>query len=142
MKLKFNGSVDLSCKFKRIRYLQEKDLIISELKKRATKIEHAKDSIFAVYNDLVYKLEGIDMPKWKIFVPTSIDEEIIMAVHRSMGQSGAERVSLTLRKSVYIKHLAKKARRLIACCELCQKAKLINVKYDIDPQAILRNNPN
>ena len=65
-----------------------------------------------------------------------------MAVHRSMGHSGAERVSLTLRENVYIKHLAKKARRLIACCDLCQNAKPINVKYDIDPQAILRTNPN
>ena len=43
---------------------------------------------------------------------------------------------------MYIKHLAKKARRLISCCELCQKAKPMNLKYDIDPQAILRNEPN
>ena len=82
------------------------------------------------------------MPKWKIFVLTSIDEEIIMAVHRSMGHSGAESVSLTLRDHVYIKHLAKKARRLIACCDLCQKGKPINVKYYLDPQTILRNKPN
>ena len=49
---------------------------------------------------------------------------------------------LTVRENVYIKHLARKARRLIACCELCQKAKPMNVKYDIDPQAILRKEPN
>ena len=84
----------------------------------------------------------MDMPKWKIFVPASIDEDIIMAVHRSMGHVGAERVSLTLREQVCIKHLAKKARRLIACCDQCQKAKPIIIKYDIDPQAIRRNKLN
>jgi Integrase core domain. len=77
------------------------------------------------------------LPKWKVY-----DEDIIMATHKGMGHAGAERVSLTLREQLYIKHLARKARRLIACCELCQKAKPINIKYDIDPQAIIRSKPN
>ena len=79
MKLKFSDSVDLSGKFRRIKDLQEKDLVINELEKKATEIEDAKDGKFAIYNALVYKLDGTDLPKWKIFVPTSIDEDIIMA---------------------------------------------------------------
>ena len=142
MKLKFSDKVDLSGKFIRIKDLQEKDPVINELKKKATQIEDAMDRKFAIYNDLVYELDVMDLPKWKIFVPASTDEDIIMTAHRRMGHAGAERVSLTLREQVYIKHLARNARRLIACCELCQKANPINIKYDIDPQAILRSRPN
>jgi hypothetical protein len=79
MKLKFSDKVDLSGKFIRIKDLQEKDPVINELKKKATQIEDAMDRKFAIYNDLVYELDGTDLPKWKIFVPTSIDEDIIMA---------------------------------------------------------------
>jgi Integrase core domain. len=39
-------------------------------------------------------------------------------------------------------HLNHKARKLIASCELCQKAKPLNTKYDVDPQAILCSEPN
>ena len=71
-----------------------------------------------------------------------INEEIIMAVHKGMGHLGAERVCLTLRESTYIKHLNRKARKLIATCKLCQMAKPLNTKYDVDPKAILRSEPN
>ena len=42
MKLKFSDSIDLSRKFRRIKDLQDKDPVISELKKNATSIEDAK----------------------------------------------------------------------------------------------------
>ena len=111
MKLKFD-SLNLSGKCKRIKDPQERDPILSEIKKKTPKIEEAGESKVAISDDLLYKLEGIDVMKWKIYVPASIDEEIIMAVHRGMGHSGAEIVSLTIRENIYIyiKHLARKAR--------------------------------
>ena len=142
MKLKFDGSLNLSSKFKRIKELQERDPILSEIMKKAPKVEEAGESKVAISDDLLYKLEGIDVIKWKIYVPASIEEEIIMAIHRGMGHSGVERVSLTIRENMYIKHLAKKTRKLIANCVLCQKAKPMNIIYDTDPQAILRREPN
>jgi Integrase core domain. len=65
-----------------------------------------------------------------------------MAVHRGMGHSGAERVSLMIRDCMYIKSLAKKARKLISSFELYQKAKPMNIRYDIDAQTILCSEPN
>ena len=91
---------------------------------------------------MLYKLDGRDSEKWKVYVPPSIDEEIITAVHKGMGHSGVERVCLTIRECMYIKNLNRKARKLIATCKLCQQAKPLNTKYDIDPQAILRSEPN
>ena len=67
---------------------------------------------------------------------------LITAVHKGMRHSGVERVCLTIRECMYIKHLNRKARKLIATCELCQKAKPLNTKYDVGPQAILRSKPN
>ena len=43
-----------------------------------------------ITDDTLYKLDGADIIKWKIYVPASIDEDVLMAVHRGMGHSGAE----------------------------------------------------
>ena len=37
---------------------------------------------------------------------------------------------------------SKKSRKLISSCELCQKAKPMNIRYGIDPHTILRSEPN
>jgi len=67
---------------------------------------------------MIYKLDGKDSETWKIYVPPSIDEDIITAVQKGIGHSGVERVCLTIRECMYIKHLNRKARKLIATCEL------------------------
>ena len=112
-----DGNFNLSRLFRGIKGLQEKDPVLKEIKRKALRIEEAGDNKFTITDDTLYKLDGADIIKWKIYVPASIDEDVIMAVHRGMGHLGAERLSLTIRDCMYIKHLAKKARKLISSCE-------------------------
>ena len=99
------------------------------------------NSLYAIKDDILYKLEGRGRPSWKTYIPTGLEEDLILNFHTGLGNSGIERVIFAIREHLYIKRLANKVRKLISQYTLCQRAKPINARYDVEPQSILRDKP-
>ena len=76
MKMRADGNLDLSKIFNKIKDIQDKDPELIKLKSQAPKIEEAGEKHIAIYNDMLYKLDGNDSETWKIYVPPLIDEDI------------------------------------------------------------------
>ena len=128
-------------KLKNIVELQKLDPVLSILRRDAPMLGSEGNSKYALKDEILYKLDGRAKAVWKTYIPACLEEEIILMYHQGLGHSGVERVALTLQEHLYIKRLGNKARKVISKCVLCQKAKQMNVKYDVEPQAILRDQP-
>ena len=97
--------------------------------------------MYAIKDDILYKLEGRDKPSWKTYIPISLEDEIILNFHTGLGQSGVERVIFDIQEHLYTKRLANKVSKLVSQCTLCQRVKPINARYDVELQCTLRDKP-
>ena len=142
MRLMTYAELNLAPKFKDIAKLQDEDPIVRTIKESAHSLESENSSKYAVQNGVLYKLCGKDPAVWKTYIPSRMEEEIILSFHHGLAHSGVHKTMLTIEEHLYIKQLGKKARKLVGKCELCQKAKDVHVHYDYESQNILRENPN
>lgn len=143
---------ELVKKFKDVAALQQRDPQLLELRKKAVDIfEMAQDinvnsnfkNKLGLSKDILYKLDCKDItPIWKIYVPSELESDLIKTFHESMCHAGSERVSLNIAENFYIKKLGRKVRRIISSCDLCQRAKSMNISYDIPINPIIREAPN
>ena len=130
--------VNLTVKFRDIRQLQDQDPILSKIKSKAPQIEEEHTSKYAIKDNVLYKLCGREHIAWKTCIPSSMETDLIQSFHTGLAHSGVERTVLTMSEHLYVKQLGRKARKLIAKCELCQKAKELNIRYDVDFHSVLR----
>ena len=143
MRVETRKSNDLIRKLKDLATLQVADPVLNILLSTAKQISQCSlDEVYGVKDKILYKLTGRDDKIWRACIPISIENDVIRMYHESLGHSGVDRVCLTIERDFFIKKLGKKTRRIISGCELCQKAKPMNIKYDIEPGTILREKPN
>ena len=120
---------------------QKADPIIQKLRETAKDIGVDHDAKYSLFDGLLYKLDGSETPRWKVYIPASIESEVISKYHVGLCHLGVERTVLTIQDHLYIKKLGRRARQIISKCELCQQAKPANIRFDVQPQAILRDSP-
>ena len=143
LKLRCSEHKKLVERFKKIRDLQRADEELNKLLACAKDIsETGTECRIAVKDGILYKLHGKDVVKWKIYIPKCLENDLITSFHEAMNHSGCEKVTLTISDNFYVKHLARKVRQITSTCHLCQLAKPMNVHYDIEPQAIIRDRKN
>ena len=121
--------------------LQQQAPTIARLRECSPNIVEEGDSKYALQDDFLYKLEGRERPLWKTYISVCIKNEIILNFHTGLANSGVERVILAIQEHLHIKRLANKERKWVSQCVICQRAKPMNVRYDVEPQAILRDKP-
>ena len=143
MRVETRKSNDVVRKLKGLARLQAADPTLNNLLSPAKPISQCDlNEVYGVKDQILYKLVGRDDKMWRAYIPISIEDDVIRMYHESLGHSGADRVCLTIEQDFYIKKLGKKVRKIVSNCELCQKAKPMNVKFDIEPGTILREKPN
>ena len=133
---------ELNDKIKNLGTLQDSDEILKDLKISAPVLSETSLSKLAVKDNVLYKLHGHPIKKWKMVIPKMLETELINSFHHRLAHPGCERTSLAIESLFYVKHLRQKARKIISTCELCQKAKPLNVKFDVEPQVIVRDKRN
>ena len=121
--------------------LQGKDPVLAEILKTAPALGSEGNSKFAKKNDILYKLDGRAQPTWKAYLPSILEEDIILNFHHGLGHAGINKTMLAIQEHLYIKRLGNKVRKIVSKCSLCQLAKQSNVLYDVQPQSILRTQP-
>ena len=121
---------------------QKADPIIQKLRETAKDIGVDPEAKYSLFDGLLYKLDGSETQRWRVYyIPASIESEVISKYHVGLCHLGVERTVLTIQNHLYIKKLDRKARQIISRCELCQRAKPTNIRFDEQPQAILRDSP-
>jgi hypothetical protein len=78
---------------------------------------------------------------WKIITPEEIVEDLIAHYHERYGHIGVKKTVKTLQEHFIIFGIYRKAAKIIRTCELCQKAKSSNIKYEGERQIILAGKP-
>ena len=122
--------------------MQDSDELLKDLKVSAPVLSDTSLSKLAVKENILYKLHGHPIRKWKMVIPKMLEDELINSFHQRLAHPGCERTSLAIESMFYVKHLRRKARKIISTCELCQKAKPLNVRFDVEPQVIIRDKKN
>ena len=132
---------EINAIFKNMSKYQREDPELIELINKANEIGNLNNDKYGLHEEILYKLCGKENPTWKTWIPKALQEKIILAYHHELGHTGSEKVGLMIEQHFYCKHLQRQIRRVISKCDLCQKAKPLNVQYDIEPQAIIRDRP-
>ena len=120
---------------------QRQDPILAEIISSAKEIGSHGRETKAMWKGMLYRLCGRDERAWKAWVPKSMVESLIKSYHEELGHLGSEKLILMIEQHFYLKHLGRNVRKIISRCELCQRAKPMNRRYEIDPQSILRDRP-
>ena len=143
MKLEIKKTTEIARKLKDLALLQDGDPSLKAIKDVSKPINQCnQDEIYGLKEGILYKLIGRDEKRWLACIPGSIEDDIILMYHESLGHPGAERLCLTIGQDFYVKKIGRKARQLVSSCELCQKAKPMNIRYDVELGSILRERPN
>ena len=143
MRIETRKSSLVTRKLSNLSSLQDGDPLLKAIKDSAEPLDQcSSDRIYGIKEDVLYKLVGKEEKKWLAYIPASLVDEVISMYHECLGHSGVDRLCLTLEQDFYVKKLGKKARQIVSCCELCQKAKPMNVKFDMELGSVLRNQPN
>ena len=143
MQVETAKSSQVTRKLANLSLLQDDDPLLKAIRDRANPLNLCEtDEVYGTKDGVLYKLVGKDERRWVACVPASLEDEIITMYHVSLGHSGADRLCLTLSQDFYIKKVAKKSRQIVSSCELCQKAKPMNIKFDIELGSIIRSKPN
>ena len=96
MVMKINKCVqaNIAAKLRYILTLQKADATISGLRENSPQMGQEETSMYAIKDGILYKLEGRDKPSWKTYIPSSLEDEIILNFHTGLGHSGVERSGL------------------------------------------------
>lgn len=63
---------------------------------------------------------------WKLCVPQTLISTVIVSIHEEIGHFGAKKCLMVLLENFHFGNMARLTRKLIACCDLCQRTKHSN----------------
>jgi hypothetical protein len=87
---------------------------------------------FLMHENLLYTVDTRNGTTWKVVIPRELEEKLITYVHLAKGHAGTDKCVRIINEMFHLKNLGRKTRKLLACCEVCQKVKFPNSKYDVE----------
>jgi hypothetical protein len=54
-------------------------------------------------------------------LPSSLENNVIKFVHFSLGHAGSEKCNAETAHIFYVKNLGRKVRKILSCCDVCQR---------------------
>jgi transposase InsO family protein len=87
---------------------------------------------FLVHENLLYTVDSRGGTPWKMVVHRELEEKLITYVHLEKGHAGTDKCVRSINAMFHLKNLGRKTRKLLALCEVCQKVKFPNWKYDVE----------
>jgi len=74
-------------------------------------------------------------------LPSSLENKVIKFVHLSLGHAGSEKCIVEIAHTFYVKNFGRKARKILSCCDVCQRVKHPNRSYEIESRIHLPKKP-
>lgn len=140
-KLDLSLNAQLVKQMKKIADYQAKDRKLMKLITLAPPVGSANEAKYGMHEGVLYKKDVRGRGAWRVYIPPALEELVIESFHKALIHGGVERTVAAISEHFYVYKLGRRARELIAACDLCQKAKSVNYKVDREPKAMLRERP-
>jgi hypothetical protein len=85
-----------------------------------------------MHENVLYTVDTRNGTPWKVVVPRELEEKLITYVHLEKGHAGTDKCVRSINAMFHLKNLGRKTRKLLALCEVCQKVKFPNWKYEVE----------
>ena len=109
---------------------QIKDTRLTHIKNRIQNNDLKLLSFYQIYNNLMFTKSTTRDNRWKLYIPKTMETQIITIYHQRYGHMGPTKVIKALEEHVYIKGINRKVRQTIKKCGLCQMVKVNNKKKE------------
>jgi hypothetical protein len=89
---------------------------------------------FLIHENLLYTVDTRNGTPRKVVVPRELEKKLITYVHLEKGHAGTDKCVRIIQVNAmfHLRNLGRKTRILLALCEVCQKVKFPNWKYDVE----------
>lgn len=114
----------------KIKIAQQEDPQIQQLMGRIDNSDNMAATQYTYHNGILFRNKNHHQTDWKIIVPKVICRELIKDYHERYGHQGQQKVIAAIREHFYMKKMEKSVARTIESCDLCQKVKMANVRYE------------
>lgn len=96
---------------------------------------------YCLSGEVLFRKANLNNGGWRICVPKAWVEDLVVHVHRATGHFGEQKTFWLMQTSYYWSGMARSIRKLVSCCELCQKAKFANRNWEGPWSAIIPEGP-
>jgi hypothetical protein len=111
---------------KKLSHHQDADPELQDVKLKVAAEDESVKGRYLIHYGILYRKDHKCSPVWKACVPTGLVPDLVNFVHQSFGHSGVNKCLPLIADSLYIKNLGRKIRKILACCEICQRVKFPN----------------
>jgi hypothetical protein len=112
--------------------IQEGDPNLQEIRRLVGEGCENMKGRFLIHENLLYTVDTRNGTPWKVVVHRELEEKLITYVHLEKGHAGTDKCVRSINAMFHLKNLGHKTRKLLALCEVCQKAKFPNWNYDVE----------
>jgi hypothetical protein len=74
-------------------------------------------------------------------LPSILENKIIKFAHLSLGHAESENCIANIAHAFYVKNLDRKVRKILSCCDVCQRVQHPNRSYEIESRSHLPKKP-
>jgi hypothetical protein len=110
--------------------IQKRDPDLQEIRRLVKEGREKLKERFLIHENLLYTVDTRN-GTWKVVIPRELEERLITYVHLAKGHAGTDKCVRVINAVFHLKNLGRKTRKLLAFCEVCQKVKFPNWKYDV-----------
>jgi hypothetical protein len=128
-------------KLKDIATYQGRDTRLQDIIEAVRRSECQTNGRYLFRNGILYCRDSRSHPYWRPVVPAELQVDLIKYVHKSVGHLEAEKCMAHIGHSFYVKSLGRKARKVIATCDTCQRVKHPNRSYAVETRSHMPSEP-
>lgn len=127
-----NPGVDSSvgAKIKNFFAYQARDPRISKLM-LTVKQQSTPEGIHNFRREVLYS-KGRNFRYCRPILPDELEDPVIKFLHTPLGHSGTEKCMYQILHTFHVKNLCRKVRKLISCCDVCQRVKHPNRRFETE----------
>lgn len=122
--------LDLKDIINNLKQEQSTDPKLKEIISRLMKNDETIVKYYSTHEDVLFIRPNDQLNQWKIVVPKSMEEALIVDYHIRYGHMGTLKVAKALTEHFFIKNLPKKVNKEIRTCHLCQLTKISNEVHE------------
>jgi len=92
-------------------------------------------------NNILYYRRSLTSEKWLVCIPQQHVNALINVYHQHFGHIGPQKCITAIRENCFFPSLYRKIRKMIRCCDLCQRSKFQTIRVEGPMQHILATEP-
>jgi hypothetical protein len=109
---------------KELAAFQDKDSYIKSLKDQVTnQPAEVQNERYAILDGVIHCKNHKGYSFWRPMLLSSLENKVIKFVHLSLGHARSEKCIVENAPTFYVKNLGRKVRKILTCCDVCQRVK-------------------